>query len=192
MNRVNVQISPGFFLTVAVGILLVPFRWLAAWFIASTVHEVFHLLAILLCKLPVRSVTIGSFGTVISVDMQPGRKMAFCALAGPVGGLLLLFLLRLVPRIALCGLIQSLYNLLPIYPLDGGRVLTGLLTPLLSANVVKHIQAVIEGAVMGILILAALYALFVLKLGILPAVFVAAVIIKNKKIPCKRLPLRVQ
>ena len=44
-----------------------------------------------------------------------------CALAGPVGSLLLALLP--FPMLALCGLCQGLFNLLPIMPLDGGRVL---------------------------------------------------------------------
>ena len=45
------------------------------------------------------------------------------AAAGPVGSLSLLSLSGIFPRLALCGLVQGLFNLLPIYPLDGGRIL---------------------------------------------------------------------
>ncbi len=192
MSRVRVYVQPGFFLTAAAGILLIPFRWLASWMIAAMVHEVFHLMAILICGLSVRYVTIGAFGAVISADIEPGRKMAVCALAGPIGGLLLVVFIRFIPRISLCALLQSMYNLLPIYPLDGGQVLAGLLTPVFSPKVMKIILSVTESVVIAVLTLAALCACFVLRLGTLPVIFAAALILKNKKIPCKRRPLRVQ
>lgn len=192
MNRVRVYILPGFFLTLAIGIVLIPFRWLAAWMIAAMVHEVFHLIAIILCEVPVRYIKIGALGAAISIDMNSGRKMAICSLAGPAGGLMLLLFIRYIPRIALCGLAQSVYNLLPIYPLDGGQAFLGFLTPYFSPKVTKMIQTAVELLIKGVLILSALYAVFVLKLGFLPALIAAAVIIKNKKIPCKQRPLRVQ
>jgi Zn-dependent protease len=47
---------------------------------------------------------------------------AFCALAGPMGSFLVLLMSEVLPEAALCGLFQGAYNLLPIYPLDGGRI----------------------------------------------------------------------
>lgn len=54
--------------------------------------------------------------------MSPGREL-LCVLAGPAVSFSLLALARFFPRIAICGLVQGIYNLLPIYPLDGGKAL---------------------------------------------------------------------
>ena len=44
-----------------------------------------------------------------------------CVLAGPTASLLLGLLLPVAPRLALCGIVQGVYNLLPLGTLDGAR-----------------------------------------------------------------------
>lgn len=171
---------------------MIPFQWLVSWMIAAAIHEICHFVAIRICGLSVRYVVIGGFGAVIHMDSHPGRKLAVCSLAGPLGGLMLMLLVRVIPRIALCALVQSMYNLLPIYPLDGGQALAGLLTIFFSPKVIDIILPVVKYTVIGLLIVAAMYAYIVLELGLLPIIFVAALIMKNKNIPCKPMPLRVQ
>lgn len=192
MKRVPVCVLPSFFFVMAAAVLMIPFRWLLSWLIAAVVHEICHLMAIHICGLSVGFITIGGFGAVIHMDDAPGRRLALCSLAGPLGGLLLMLAVRIIPRIALCAFVQSLYNLLPIYPLDGGQVVAGLLTPLFSTKTVKSVLMIIKCVVAVVLTVAAIYATAVLKLGIFPVVFAVAIIIKNKNIPCKPMPLRVQ
>lgn len=60
-------------------------------------------------------------------DMSPAEAV-ICALSGPLGGLLLTLTIGYLPRLALCALVQSIFNLLPFYPLDGGRALRAMLT----------------------------------------------------------------
>lgn len=188
MNKLTLQILPGFFLTAAAAILLIPLPWLVAWSLAAAIHEAFHLLALILFHYPVRSVTIGSGGAVIEADVPPTGKMALCALAGPAGGLLLTVLMHIAPRIALCGLIQSLYNLLPLCHLDGGRALYGFLLTFSNTITVEKITLFVERIMIFLLIIAALYAFFVLKLGMIPLVFVSVLLFKNKKSLAKRVP----
>lgn len=140
----TVRISPGFFLSLAVGLLVFPIPWLLAWLTAATIHELCHLLALGLLKCPVYEIRIGAFGTKIYGQIPMGLKGFICALSGPIGGLMLIPLLRIAPRLVLCALFQSVYNLIPIYPLDGGRALMAVLYRLFGIRIGKRVMKGIE------------------------------------------------
>jgi Zn-dependent protease len=53
--------------------------------------------------------------------MEQGEEI-ICALAGPVAGAMTIFAWKWFPELAVAGLVQTIFNLIPIYPLDGGRV----------------------------------------------------------------------
>ena len=103
-------------------VLLFPVRFLLGVVLAAFIHETGHILAIRLTGGRILSVQLHAFGARIeAVPMEPGRA-AICALAGPAAGALTLFAWRWFPELTLAGLVQTAFNLLPIYPLDGGRV----------------------------------------------------------------------
>lgn len=104
-------------------LLVLPLKWLGAAALAALWHELCHYLALWLVGVEVRGIRIGGRGTVMDTgDMLPWQE-CICALAGPVGGLMLLPLAGWIPRVAVIALVHSVYNLLPVYPLDGGRAL---------------------------------------------------------------------
>jgi len=111
----------------ALWILLIPARWLLGSAAAACVHEAGHILAVLLLGGNVQRIVIGPFGAKIHAEGVEGVREALCALAGPVGSFLCLLLIRTFPVFGLCALVQGCFNLLPVYPLDGGRALSCLL-----------------------------------------------------------------
>lgn len=138
MYRVSVRVLPGFFLSLAFGLLLLPISWVFAWLTAALWHEMCHFLALRMTKCPIYAVSF-SFGQIrMETENLAGIKMAVCALAGPLGGLLLLLLADIWPQIALCAFIQSLYNLLPVEPLDGEKALRGILAGFWQEDDVSH------------------------------------------------------
>lgn len=110
----------------AAAVLLSDVRWVAAAVTAAAVHELGHFLALWLMEKQIIGFQADLGGAVIRTEtLQPGEEL-LCALAGPGAGLLLTLFLRWIPRTAFCGLVQSLFNLLPLYPLDGGRAFRAL------------------------------------------------------------------
>ena len=119
----NISADRGFFPVLALMLLLFPLRFLVGVLLAARIHELGHLLALKIAGGRVLSIRLRSFGARIeAAPMSPGRT-ALCALAGPAAGALTIFAYKTFPELALAWLVQTVFNLLPVYPLDGGRAL---------------------------------------------------------------------
>ena len=104
-------------------LMLLPLQWCLAMLLAALFHELCHVLAVRLLGGEFRSMHIRFGGAVIETGaLTPGRAL-LCCLAGPLGGMCLVLLAGFIPRIAVCALVQTCFNLLPICPLDGGRAI---------------------------------------------------------------------
>ena len=135
---IKLQISAGALVFFAALILLLPLNWLGAAILAAMVHELFHFGAVCLFGGRIRSITICGRGVVMVADpMQPLGQLV-STLAGPIGSLSLLLIARWMPRTAICGFVQGIFNLLPLMPLDGGRILQSLLQQFLSPPLAKR------------------------------------------------------
>lgn len=110
-----------------------------AFLLAAVFHELGHILAIRICGGRLQALAVGSCGAILSVaDLSPAQEL-FCALLGPLFSFLLLPFGKFFPRLALFGLAQGIYNLLPVYPMDGGRALHCLLMLFLTQETAWHI-----------------------------------------------------
>ena len=122
MAHTKLDITAGAYLSAAIGVLLLPLKWLLCAFLAASFHELGHLIALRICNVPIHSVRIGMFGAEISTGPLTEAQELICAIAGPVFSLSLLAFAGYLPVLSLLGLIQGLFNLIPILPMDGGRV----------------------------------------------------------------------
>lgn len=129
-------------------LLMLPLQWVAAMLIAATVHECCHGIAVRALGGKIYCVSVGIGGAVMEVSPMGGKKELVAVLAGPAGSLFLLLFIHTFPRIALCGAVQGMYNLLPMLPLDGGRALSCLFTlvlpPKKAARCVRFIQTMMH------------------------------------------------
>ena len=192
LTRLNIRINGGFYIYLALLLLVIPLPWLTAWILAAVIHELGHVAVIMLSGHEILKMDIGWQGARIMTDPL-GRSEWYCALAGPVAGIFLLLLIHIFPRLSICALIQSAYNLFPIYPLDGGRVLKGLLLFVLDEAKVDFIVRVVAALFLLMSILmawnladTAINLFFVLAAGML----MAKTVIIN--IPCKHRKKWVQ
>jgi Zn-dependent protease len=146
----NVHVEGSFCIYLAIGLLVIPLPWLSAWIIAAAIHEAGHIAAVIFSGHRIEEIVIHCRGARIITDPL-GKSEWYCALAGPLSGLMLLLCMHACPKISICALLQSCYNLLPIYPLDGGRAVKGILLCFLKEKTVRVVLRVIAGAVIAVL-----------------------------------------
>jgi len=123
MNYVRIQVDPLLFLCIPAMLLLLPLRWFCAVMIAALVHESGHLLCITALGGCVQEIRFEIPGAVIFAFAPDFLSHCISIAAGPVLSLFLILWRNTYPELALCGLAQGLYNLIPILPLDGGRLM---------------------------------------------------------------------
>ena len=154
---------------------------------ASAIHEVFHMLSIIIFKGRIYDVYIDATGLVIYAENIPFPKSIICTLAGPAGSLLLILLSEYIPILSVCGAIQGLFNLLPIYPLDGGRALYLILSEIHIRNE-DTVLSWIQNTFIFIFFLGMLF----LSQSVLISCFVSLLLFHKRKSACKDSVMAVQ
>ena len=180
MEGERLRISGGMWLMLPAVLLCLPLPWVIAVFLAALVHECGHLLAIYWISGKKASMVISAFSARIPLpEMTCGAEFV-CALAGPAAGLFLILLYRWIPRTAICALVQSLFNLLPVYPLDGGRALRCglemLIPPVLARKICDAVACVVRVLLAGI----SIYAAFFWDLGFFSLLVMAVMLFRLK------------
>lgn len=191
--RNRIQIDPWACFLGALLVLTVPISWLFSALCAAVFHELCHVAAIKILGGSILGIRIRIGGAVIESEIPGKREELLCALAGPAGSLLLLALCHVFPKLAICACIQGMFNLLPVYPLDGGRILRCSLE-LICPEKAEMVQNRMEILICVFIAIFAAAGTFLLSMGLLPLFAAGTMIIKaiSRKRPCKRSQIRVQ
>ena len=150
------RITPGFLFLAAFLFYRSTSSFLVTFLLAAALHEGGHLLAARWRGVPVRALSMTAFGCILDfVDeaLVRDRDLLWIAAAGPLCNLLFA-LLCVTPWVgrwrgaALFGaehLLLALFNLLPVFPLDGAVLCAGLLKPNVGERRAEQVVLALSG-----------------------------------------------
>lgn len=152
----QVRITPGFLFLAAFLFYQSTSSFLVTFLLAAALHEGGHLLAARWRGVPVRALSMTAFGCILDfVDeaLVRDRDLLWIAAAGPLCNLLFA-LLCVTPWVGrwrgatLFGaehLLLALFNLLPVFPLDGAVLCAGLLKPNVGERRAEQVVLALSG-----------------------------------------------
>ena len=124
---VFLHIDPGWLVLMALLWYWDPLGCFYPFCAAMALHELGHLAALSLLRVPVRRMRLDLSGAVLETGATDYRRELVCALAGPAANCLGLVFWDVFPLFARCCLLLGAFNLLPLPPLDGGKALRAFL-----------------------------------------------------------------
>lgn len=165
----EIKISIPFFLLLAILYIMDRNAAFMPTLIAVCIHEFSHIIAIKLCGGKIERIDIRAFG--IRIDVPELQYISYCreiiiAAAGPAAGIITAvcasaaaraFDIEFLKFFSGVNLVISAINLIPVYPLDGGRIVLSLALSFMPLRVAYFVS----------------YAMTLLSIGLLSGLCIA-------------------
>lgn len=179
MVKGKLRFCPEVYWLLCVCLLILPWNLVFTWILSVTVHEFCHYLALKMLRCEISGIKVGITGIKMSTEQLSPIKELICAAAGPMGGLLLFSGVRYYPILAIVALLHSMFNLIPLFPLDGGRIVHSLVCIFFNRSYL--VNKVLDGVVILVLLGCAIYLTIKLSWGVVPLVALSLPVIRNSK-----------
>ena len=173
------SVTPGAVCIGCFWLALNPMALFGPFLLSAALHELAHWAVLRAFGCRVTSLRITALGCVMQTPPLPYPVECRCALAGPAMNLLLFFLsLHRHAPLALVNLILAGFNLLPLWPLDGGRFLRALLWSRSDPVTAQRRELWVTLLTLSALWLGTLWLTTVLHTGLTPAALTAALTLR--------------
>ena len=170
-RTIRIKVDGQWYFLYTLVLLLVPLPWVFGWLFAALLHETGHIAALKFFRIRIFEIKIGIFGVQIKTDSIGLLEEAVCALSGPMFGLSIFCFYDFAPYVAFSALIQSCYNLIPVYPMDGGRALRCLMLQCFSDKVSQKVLSCTAVTIIVAFVLLGIWMSVTYSLGMIPIIF---------------------
>ncbi len=177
--ELELRVGLGFLCFVCAYYYLDPAGTFLPFFAAVAVHELGHLLVLLALGTPVYALELRAGGAILrTAPLSYGREL-LAAAGGPAASALLLAAApRIDGRLVLVDLLLLLWNLLPVFPLDGGRILRAGLLLLLPERPARLAAQAVSAAALGLCVGGAAALTCLLHVGLWPVLLAATLLLR--------------
>ena len=156
-----------------------PMDTFVPFFVSASVHELAHLVVLFAFRVRVYRIKLCMSGAQIVTAPLSYLQELMVALAGPAAnGVILMIFHESNPLMAFLNFCLLVYNLLPLYPLDGGRIINSLLHILLPQRIAQMLVQLIGVLSLSLIIGASCYLTCYWHAGLWPILVSALLLIR--------------
>ena len=184
----RIKVDVKIFFIIILYIFMQSTKIFALTFIFILLHELGHLVTGITIGLKIKKINIHISGLSVEFEnygKQRNANKIVVDIAGPLINIIALVIAIIIKQeeIAYINLLLAIVNLLPIYPLDGGRILRTLLkTRFTYKETINYIESISQYTLIILTAIASCYLLIGKNIGIFIAIlYLWAIIFKEKR-----------